>query len=563
MTSPARPVRRHPALPAGWARVAAALVALALVVLGAAPASAHAELIGSDPAEGAVVETAPDTVTLTFNEPVRLTSQEIAVYDAAGEQVEAASRAGGTEVTVGLTGATDLADGTYVVSWNVLSGDGHPISGALTFSVGAPSASVSAPPEPQTSSAVVTVVRDLVTVVTYVGLLLASGLALFLALVLPRSWAGTETRARLRRIILHAAAAGAVGIVLQVPVAAVYGQGLELSDVVSAFDPGLVGNELLSAALVLVGLGVTAWAASDAPPDMTRGRLLAAGAVLALAGPSVVGHTRAYEPSPLLVAADVLHLIAAATWFGGLVGLVLSLRALAGREVVAATTLARFSTLAGGLLLAVAVTGTLLGWRIVGSWSGLVETRYGWLLLAKVAIALVVAGLGGWNRWRTLPAVARAVGFGDRERAAATVTRTVRVEAVLLAALLGVTGVLVNQSPRPAPVEAASGTTGVGSASVGDLRVLAVMDPRRTGSNTLLVQVQDAAGEPYDPPTTPVVSLRTEGLDLGTVVVTPVAAGTYRGEVVVPRAGEWDVQVGIALSRFENPVTTLTLSVRP
>ena len=89
------------------------------------------------------------------------------------------------------------------------------------------------------------------------------------------------------------------------------------------------------------------------------------------------------------------------------------------------------------------------------------------------------------------------------------------------------------------------------------------MDPRRTGSNTLLVQVQDAAGEPYDPPAAPVVELRTDGLDIGAVEVTPVAAGTYRGKVVVPRAGVWEVQVSIALSRFENPVTTLRLTVRP
>jgi copper transport protein len=45
--------------------------------------------------------------------------------------------------------------------------------------------------------------------------------------------------------------------------------------------------------------------------------------------------------------------------------------------------------------------------------------------------------------------------------------------------------------------------------------------------------------------------------------VTPIAAGTYRGEVVVPRAGVWEVQVGIPLSRFENPVTTVRLTVRP
>lgn len=541
--------------------MSAALVALALVLLGGSPAAAHAELVETDPAEGAVVETAPETVTLTFNEPVRLTSQEIAVYDAGGDPVASTAGATGAEVTVGLTDAAGLEDGTYVVSWNVLSGDGHPISGALTFSVGAPSADVAAPPEPESSSAVVTVLRDVVTVAALVGLLVAAGLALFTALVLPRSWAGTDVRRRLRRLLTVAAGVGAAGAVLQVPIASVYGQGLELGDLVGAFDPGLVTNELVSAALVLVGLALAVRSSADTAPDRTTGRLLVTGAGLALAGPSLVGHTRAFAPSPLLVAADVLHLVAGAVWLGGLVGLVLSLRALAGREVLAAQALARFSTIASGVLLGVAVTGTFLGWRILGSWSGLVGTAYGWLLLGKVAIALVVASLGGWNHWRTLPAVEAAVGFGDRERAAVAVTRAVRVEAVLLVVLIGVTGVLVNQSPRPAPVTPAPGATGVGAATAGDLRVLAVMDPRRTGSNTLLVQVQDAAGEPYDPPVRPVVELRTDGLDIGTVTVVPIAAGTYRGEVVVPRAGVWEVQVGIALSRFENPVTTVRLSV--
>ena len=116
------------------------------LVLGAsAPASAHAELIDTDPDEGAVVETSPDTVTLTFNEPVLLTSQEIAVYDSDGDPVTSTARAVDAEVHVDLADAADLGEGTYVVSWNVLSTDGHPISGALTFSVGAPSASVTAP----------------------------------------------------------------------------------------------------------------------------------------------------------------------------------------------------------------------------------------------------------------------------------------------------------------------------------------------------------------------------------------------------------------------------------
>ncbi len=559
MTSPARPQWWRRAL----GPVCTALVALAILLGASPPAAAHAELVDTDPAEGAVVETAPDTVTLTFSEPVRLTSQQIAVYDAQGDPVASTSGANGEEVRVDLAGAAELPDGTYVVSWNVLSGDGHPISGALTFSVGAPSASVTAAPEPEASSAVVRVVRDVVTVVSLVGLLLAAGIALFLALVLPRSWEGTDAWSRLRRVMTYAAGAGILGAVLQAAVASAYGQGGELDTLVSTFDAGAVANEVLAAALVLVGLGLAVRASSDGPPDRVAGWLIGGGAVLALAAPSVVGHSRAFTPSPLLVAADVLHVTAGAIWLGGVVGLAITMRGLAGREVLAARTLARFSALAGGVLLAVAATGTFMAWRILGSWAALVGTAYGWLLLAKVAIALVVAAVGGWNRWRVLPSVEAAAGFGDRERAAAAVTRTVRVEALLLVALLGVTGVLVGASPRPEPVTVASGTTGVGAATAGDLRVLAVMDPQRPGSNTLLVQVQDAAGEPYDPPAHPVVTLRTEGLDLGEVTVRPIAAGTYRGEVVVPRAGAWDVQVSLALGRFDNPVTTVRVTVRP
>ena len=54
---------------------------------------------------------------------------------------------------------------------------------------------MTAPPEPETSSALVRVVRDLVTVATLVGLLTAAGLALFIALVLPRWWPGADVRA--------------------------------------------------------------------------------------------------------------------------------------------------------------------------------------------------------------------------------------------------------------------------------------------------------------------------------------------------------------------------------
>ena len=313
---------------------------------------------------------------------------------------------------------------------------------------------------------------------------------------------------------------------------------------------------------MLVGLGVVvrgAW------PRRRTGRprgCSLAGAVLALAGPSLVGHTRAFTPSPLLVAADVLHVTAGAVWLGGLVGLVLTMRALAGREVLAAETLARFSTLAGGVLLAVAATGTFLAWRIVGSWTGLVETAYGWLLLTKVAIALVVAGdrrlepLAGaaavprGGRLRRPRARGRrgdpdGAGRGGAARGAARRDRLPRQPVPAPRPghrRLGHDGRRGRDRRRPARAR------GDGPAAYG------LQHTPRAGAGRGGRAVRPAH-QPRRLPAAPT------GLDIGEVTMAPIGAGTYRGEVVVPRPGEWEVQVSIRLSRFENPVTTVRVNV--
>lgn len=110
-------------------------VAGALVLATAAPAAAHASLISTDPAQGSVVATLPDEITLTFNEPVRLESGGITAFDANGDEwsVEAKS----SDNLVLVTPVDDPGDGTVVISWKVTSEDGHVVSGAVHFSIGA------------------------------------------------------------------------------------------------------------------------------------------------------------------------------------------------------------------------------------------------------------------------------------------------------------------------------------------------------------------------------------------------------------------------------------------
>jgi copper resistance protein C len=117
------------------ARLAALLVLglAALVVLPLPPATAHAELIDSDPKDGATVETLPDQVVLEFSEEVA-SPAFVEVTAADGTEVTA-----GDPQVLGATIETPLAAngpaGTYTIAYRVVSADGHPISGELTFDV--------------------------------------------------------------------------------------------------------------------------------------------------------------------------------------------------------------------------------------------------------------------------------------------------------------------------------------------------------------------------------------------------------------------------------------------
>ena len=284
--------------------------------------------------------------------------------------------------------------------------------------------------------------------------------------------------------------------------------------------------------------------------------------VLAVIAPSVVGHSRAYPPQWLAVGTDVLHVAAGVVWVGGLVGLALSLPVLAGRARAAAETLSRFSSVAAGVLVVLAGSGSVLAWRIVGSWEDLFGTTYGRLLIVKVMIAALAVGIAGFNRFALLPRVHRAGDNAERREAATAIRQTITAEASVLVAVLLITGFLVNQSPRQPPPVIEPNRTGVSTGQLGDdLRVLGTLSPGTRGTNTMTIQLQDLTGDPFEPQRPPTVRVRSESVDLGEVAVTPSDAGTFRAEVVIPTDGSYRVQVSLRLTEFENPVAVLSFRV--
>lgn len=117
---------------AAGAVLAAVLLALAAALLGAGPAHAHNSLLGTDPEDGSSVPTAPERVTLTFDQPAQALGTEVVVVGPDGATVSTGSpELVDSAVTQPLV--ADRPAGAYTVQWRVTSADGHPLSGELTF----------------------------------------------------------------------------------------------------------------------------------------------------------------------------------------------------------------------------------------------------------------------------------------------------------------------------------------------------------------------------------------------------------------------------------------------
>jgi methionine-rich copper-binding protein CopC len=113
-------------------RLGLALVLTALLVaVGAGPASAHASLLSTDPADGASVVAVPEQVTLTFNENIANPAY-VAITAPDGEQLEVTD-ARAVDHAVTATVEPSGLRGVHEMSYRVVSADGHPVKGTVVF----------------------------------------------------------------------------------------------------------------------------------------------------------------------------------------------------------------------------------------------------------------------------------------------------------------------------------------------------------------------------------------------------------------------------------------------
>ena len=580
---------------------------LAGIVL-AGPASAHATLVSTDPGQGARVATEPSKVALTFDESVSLGAGYAKVLGSTGGRVDAGSASvDGTVLSIPLRG--HLPDGGYLVTYRVVSSDSHPVAGAYSFVIGNGSLVPAAAAADQTSgNPVVISAMPIVRAVGYAGLALALGIPVLAFICWPGGWASGRMRRMATWGGIAVAVTGALSFLLQGPYAAGSGPG-------SLFDGALLSATLETSAgramvvRVALALGLLAvlrpaWRRGAAPSldAAAAGTLLGAGAVVTVA---LVGHAAAGSMIPLALTVTSVHVASMAVWLGGLAGLFAALMRPTTTSRELGVALPRFSRVAFSSMVALVTTGILQSVREVGGVSALFATTYGWLLVAKLVVVVVILGAAGISRvWvqqhlgasrarsgamRRVSAHAFAGGGPAEHEPAAPPTvseaaalrasaqadaaaaqlpalrRSVLIEFALALVVLVLSSVLVGSAPARAAISQPIDTTLALQGSAGPSGSVQVgIDPARPGANVLHLYLFDDQGSLTQPEGIQVtLTEREQQIGPIDVKLQPGGPGHYIADgMVIPTAGTWTLSVVVRVDEFTATTASTDFPVR-
>ena len=523
-------------------------LALALSAVFALPgaAFAHAALVATEPADGSVLADGPKQFSLTFSEPVSPLVLTLVRPDGTPVPLSA-FRLDGQTILIDAPQEPGGGRGTHVLSWRVISADGHPVGGSILFSVGAPSAA------PAATEAVDWWLRGaiwLVRTALYAGLFLGIGGAFAVAWLEDGKRDGARFAGWLMLLGL-AAAPAALGL-----------QGL---DALGASLPHLAeavvwrtgagtsyGWTVLLAAISLV-LGLASLALRQRRVSQLLSLLALAGVGAALAAS---GHASAAAPQWLTRPMVFLHGASVAFWTGALMPLGLALRRRGGD---ARPMLKRFSAAILPVVGVLALAGIVLAVIQVEAPAALVETAYGRLLLAKLALLAALFCLAALNRWRlTRPAEA-----GDavaRKRLA----RSIGVELALVLAVFGVVaGWRFTPPPRALAIAAAQPAT----IHIHTLKAMAdlAVTPGHAGPVSVSVMLMTGDFGPLDArEVTLVLSKPDSGIEPLKRPAHKPGDGTWRvDDLVVPVPGRWTARLDILVTDFDMVQIEGPIDIRP
>jgi copper transport protein len=529
--------------------IAAVGVAAAFLLVSTLPTLAHASLVAAEPANRSVVATAPKAFRLAFNEPVtplvlKLVASHIPTVFLDRYKVDGRSLV--------VEAPADMTAGTYVFSWRVISADGHPVAGAIVFSIGTPSPGL--PPDaeegydPQARAAL-----WIAKLAIYLGLFIGVGGAFASRWLAPSGASYGLSLLMVRSALL----AGLVAIPLSVGLQGLDALGAHLTQLAwpIVWDTGFNtswATTVISAGIALLA-GLCAIAIRPQPLALGFGVAGLVGIGWALAAS---GHASAASPQGLTAPAVALHGVGVALWVGSLLPLAAAMKS-GGNQALGA--LRRFSRAMPMVVAAILLSGGFLAVVQVERVEALWSTDFGRVLVAKLAVVAALLTIAAWNRF----ALTHQISKGDAE-ARLGLVRTIAAELMLVFVVFALVATW-RFTPPPRALAAAAAQPAVLSFHTASAFANVAFTPARAGRVKVSMLIMTGNYQPLAPKA---VTLTIANPAAG---VEPIARsahhpsdGSWRIDALtIPLPGLWSVRLDILMP--DDTITTLEdeLDVRP
>ena len=581
-------------------------MAFLILVIGVPSAYAHPFLLDSEPSQAVNAPIGTTQIITKYSEAVEIDFSELKVFDSNGNQIDNGDTAYYEGESSLVITTPPLEDGTYTVTSKVLSKvDGHLVRAAIIFGVGEAQVDASLL-ESQDESETTFLPEAAARFPGIVGqtVVLGSAISAIAIWGTQRKHFGKENltlinqtyRSKFSKITGVALVGVLVSNFVMIAVQTVR---LETSPI-DVLGTTFGATWLMRMIITIILLGIWFW--MERKPHLTNKKhvpMLIVSLALIFTT-TMFGHGTASElVAPMIL--DYVHNLLASVWIGGVIFFsFVILPTLAKldwmeKEKTVLAILPRYSgmvTIALGILI---ITGPTLLWFLESDVTSITNSTYGFLIFAKIFLALIMIGLGAYFQFKVQrPAVKNlggAIGvgvFGFAEKppdiskegfepptiealASKKLVKPLKASAVIGIILLGVVSLLVNSSLPAGEVQTADAQTATfGFSSVlfseqakFDVSIL----PVGVGPNTISVVVSTIDGEPMSDVSGLKIKVSNPQRNISPIEISTIQSSDeiteFEGEATFGFAGTWQIEIEAQRTQAANESIIFDVLVKP
>ncbi len=453
------------------------------------PAYAHSEFTSSNPTNGAVLKESPKNIEISFSDKINLSFDSFRLLDSDSKQIKTKMPKVEKTGNSMIVEIPKLKDGHYVVVYSIVSEDSHVIKGAISFSVGkkviqnVDDNQISKLLESKKTPTYLGFTRNILQFILYISI------ALTIFLIVFRVFIFDDIKNKQLNILFYLATIfGITSSILSIGIQAAAEGSFSISKV---FSSTIIFQEidtrigtLYAIRAVLFILLAVLWKLNIKIFTKFILPILALSILLTIA---LAGHASSGEYQQIAFIFDIIHVLAASIWFGGLLALPILLKKANYKEI-----LRKFSTIALYCVIAILVTGIFAAWRQIGNVEVAINTFYGKLVLAKMAMYILLILTAVYTRKFTRMILKQEANISDDTRIKKRILKYIYFECLVLIFVMSTTSVLVNAVPARISYNASVTKQVVTKKSIIEITV----DQTKFGPNEIHVYVLNKNGTP-------------------------------------------------------------------